>query len=399
APTACVFYDLGVEQIPFSTLVAYLIRLLLSVTGNYARPGGNVFASAFSPAAKFLSEKEMFRAPVSGVEAIAALGGFGMMPPNILPEEVEGDHPERIRAVIVEGANPLLSYADTAAYRRAFAKLDLLVVIDPAMTETARAADYVLPAPVGYEKWEWSSFPNGYPEVFVQLRPPVVQGPEEALPEAEIYARLAEATGVVAKTPAVLKALGRTARAKIGGAAYQGAAAALAAIHGRGDKMGTMARFLVWNYRAVGPHLPGAAAASLWSLAHLVAMTRRGDVLRALGDEVGDLKGLALGEAIFQRILDHPEGVEVARVDPDRDYERNCGFEDGRMRLAPEPMVREMERALREPPVLPEGSFALYTGRRTHWNANTIHRDPKWRKGKGPHFFAGMHPDDAARIG
>src|SRR5439155_470423 len=92
--------------------------------------------------------------------------GFEPLRPElatVVPEEVLLDHPERIRALVVEGSNPILSYSDASRWREARERLDLLVVIDPAMTETARLADYVLPTPVGYEKWETSAFPRGVP--------------------------------------------------------------------------------------------------------------------------------------------------------------------------------------------------------------------------------------------
>ena len=40
-------------------------------------------------------------------------------------------HGERIRAVIVDSCNPVLTWPDSAAYQRAFESLDLLVVVDP----------------------------------------------------------------------------------------------------------------------------------------------------------------------------------------------------------------------------------------------------------------------------
>ena len=99
-------------------------------------------------------------------------------------EEILSSHPDRIRALICDGTNPLASYPDTGRFREAFAKLDLLVVIDPAMSETAQVADYVLPAPAGYEKWEFSIFPKDI--IAPQVRPPVVNPFGEALPEVEI---------------------------------------------------------------------------------------------------------------------------------------------------------------------------------------------------------------------
>jgi anaerobic selenocysteine-containing dehydrogenase len=54
----------------------------------------------------------------------------------------------------VESGNPAHSLADSQRMRQAIAALDLVVVIDVFMTETARLADYVLPAPTQFEKYE-----------------------------------------------------------------------------------------------------------------------------------------------------------------------------------------------------------------------------------------------------
>jgi formate dehydrogenase len=87
-----------------------------------------------------------------------------MFSPSLVPEEIMLDHPERIRALIVEGSNPLCLTRTRIAWRRALANLELLVVIDPAFTETARVAHYVLPTPCGYEKWELAAFPKRHPQ-------------------------------------------------------------------------------------------------------------------------------------------------------------------------------------------------------------------------------------------
>ena len=164
------------------------------LTGNAGRPGGNLFLETQSPPERNPKRFDATpRSRAAGIRGIRAIGGFPMWSPTLLSEEICVDHPERLRALIVEGANPILSYSDANAFRAARERLELLVVIDPAMTETAQLADYVLPTPCGYEKWEICGFPRGYPEIFVQLRPPVIPGPEEALPEPEIYVRLAEA--------------------------------------------------------------------------------------------------------------------------------------------------------------------------------------------------------------
>ncbi len=100
---------------------------------------------------------------------------MGTFPPNVLPEEILSGHDERPRAVIVSGSNPLRSYADTRAYEEAFGKLDLLVTLEIAMTETAALSHYVLPARSGYESWDSTFFAWNYPDVFFHMRPPVVK--------------------------------------------------------------------------------------------------------------------------------------------------------------------------------------------------------------------------------
>ncbi len=393
ADAAAIMFDLAVEHNRFSTLISFLIRVLAVVTGNVGRPGGQVFLETFTPPQRHpLRFAEPERALASGIRGIPAMGGFPMFSPSLVPEEVLCEHPERLRALIVEGANPLLSFSDTPRWREACAQLELLVVIEPAMTETARIADYVLPTPVGYEKWEIAGFPRTHPEILVQLRPPVVPGPEEALPEPEIYTRLAEAMGLVPPPPAELFELAERALEPEGAAAFLGAANAES-----GD---SSAALLFWGYRTLGPQLPSPALVAVWAQCHENAFLRRDAVLRSLGEEFRDATPFALAAALFRRILDHPEGVEVARCDPERVLEDALGWEDGRIRLAPPEMLAEIARAVRRgPPEDPEYPFVLGGGLRTRWTANTIQRNPAWRKGKGPHCALNLSPGDAERIG
>jgi anaerobic selenocysteine-containing dehydrogenase len=395
--SAAIFFDLGVEQGPFSTLISYLIRVLLVLTGNIGRRGGDVFQETLlPPVVDHARRREPERAIVSGIPAIAALGNFAMFSPTLVPEEVLADHPERLRALIVEGSNPFLSFSDTARWREARERLDLLVVIEPAMTETAAVADYVLPTPVGYEKWEFANFPKGYPEVFVQVRPPVVPARGEALPEPEIYARLAETMRIFGEVPADLPALAAGALEPQGAALFLSRAQELAATEPRTAKE----RVLFWTYRALGPHLPAPSLAAIWLQCHLNAMLRGEGVLRALGEAWRGKGPFEIGAELFRRILDHPEGVEIARVDQERNLEDHVGFDDGRVRLAPAAMLDEVRRAAATPPVSdPRYPFVLAAGLRTRWTANTVHRDPRWRKGRGPHCTLNLSPADAERLG
>jgi anaerobic selenocysteine-containing dehydrogenase len=393
ADSAAIMWDLALEQTNFSTLISYLLRVVSVLTGNTGRPGGNIFIETATPphrSPKRFEEPE--RALASGIQSIAALGGFAMFSPTLVPEEIMLDHPERLRALVVEGSNPLLSFSDTQRWREACDRLDLLVVIEPAMTETAQLADYVLPTPCGYEKWEQAGFPKGYPEVYVQLRPPVIPGPAEALPEPEIYARLSEAMGLIAEPPAELFELAKHALEPAGAMAYLGALQSAA----KGDESAV----IFWGYRTLGPLLPSPALVSVWAVCHQNALLRRDSVLRTLGEEWRDANPFEIAAELFRRILDHPEGVEIAKADAADQLGANVGHPDGRIRLAPEPMLAEIARAVAtEVPADPDYPFALAAGLRTRWTANTIQRSPGWRKGRGPHCTLHLSPDDAERLG
>ncbi|TMA58656.1 MAG: hypothetical protein E6J75_04855, partial [Deltaproteobacteria bacterium] len=103
---------------------------------------------------------------------------------------------------------------------------------------------------------------------------------------------------------------------------------------------------------------------------------------------------------LFRRILDHPEGVEIARLAEDTNLEDHLGFDDGRIRLVPEPILAEIARAVASPPAQDASfPFVLAAGLRTRWTANTIQRDPAWRKGRGPHCALNLSPADARDLG
>lgn len=400
APSASIMYDLGVEQTPFSTLLSYLIRVLACITGNVGNPGGMHFVESFLPATVSANRgQEPELALASGIPAIRALGNFAMFSPTLAPEEILVDHPERMRALIVEGSNPLLSYSDTGKWREAFKALDLLVVIDPAMTETAREADYVLPVPCGYEKWEIANFPRRHPQIEVQVRPPVVPAPPDTRPEPEIYTRLLEEMGLVEPLPAELDELACGQDPVAERAAFF--ARAMELVAGPASRgLDAETQIMSWAYRSVGRHLAAPSLVAVWALCQANAMQRHEAVLRTLGEDWADKTPMEIGEELFGRILANPQGVEIACLDETTNLLDHIGHDDGRAHLAVPEMMAEMERALElGTPHDPEYPMILGNGLRTRWTANTIQRDPNWRKGRGPHCVLSLSPADAERLG
>src|SRR5439155_24777106 len=119
----------------------------------------------------------------------------GLIPCNVIADEILTEHPNRYRAMIVESGNPLHSVVDSQRMREAIRTLEVSVCIDVFMTETARHSDYVLPDATQYEKFEATFFNFDFPKNVFHLRRPVLDPPAGPLPEPEIHARLVDALG------------------------------------------------------------------------------------------------------------------------------------------------------------------------------------------------------------
>ncbi|WP_174190117.1 molybdopterin-dependent oxidoreductase [Nocardia barduliensis] len=376
ARSVATYEDLGVQQSPNSTLISYLNKLLWLLTGNFAKPGAMQPHSWMAPLAGY--NREVKRSPVTGAPILG-----GMLPCNAIAEEINTDHPDRFRAMIIESANPAHSLADSTAFREALHALDLVVVIDIALTETARHADYVLPAASQFEKWEATFFNLEFPHNTFHLRAPLLDPLPGTLPEPEIYARLLRELRAVG--PGKL-ALLRTA-AKLGRRPYAWTFAALLAT----DKsLGGLAPYLL--YETLGPTLPGNArsAAVLWALAQRVAKVYPAAMRRA---------GHRDADALFDAILTERSGVTFTLDDYD-DAWNYLPHPDKRIPLA----IPELLHALRELTTTPathtstEFPFVLAAGERRSFTANTIFRDDTWRR-RDPEGALRLNPDDAARLG
>ncbi|MEO3759331.1 molybdopterin-dependent oxidoreductase [Mycobacterium sp. B14F4] len=358
AGSVSVFEDLGIQQAPNSTLSSYLNKLLWILTGNFAKRGGQHLHSSFGPL--FRHTREIGRTPVTGAPIVG-----GLIPSNAVPQEILTDHPDRFRAMIVESSNPAHSLADSQACREAFASLELMVVIDVAMTETARLAHYVLPAASQYEKCESTFFNLEFPHNTFHLRHPLLDPVEGTLPEPEIWARLTRALDMV--DDAELEPLRVAARA--GRDAYT--QAFLQAV-GSSPMLGKVLPFVL--YETLGPTLPQglSGAAALWGLAQKAAMTYPDAVRRA---------GYPDGNVLFDAILDNPSGITFTVHNYEDDFAL-ITHADHRIALEMPEMIEEIRALAHGPTPLTTAEFpiVLSAGERRAYTANDILRDPTWRK-------------------
>ena len=356
AASVAVFEDLGIQQAPNSTLCSYLNKLLWILTGNFAKKGSQHLHSSFNP----LFSQVSGRTPVTGAPIIS-----GLVPSNAVPEEILTDHPDRFRAMVVESGNPAHSLANSAACREAFKALELMVVVDVAMTETARLAHYVLPAASQFEKPEATFFNFEFPRNGFQLRHPLFEPLPGTLPEPEIWARLVRALGVV--EDADLRPLRE--------AAQQGRQAYTEALLGAMATNPTVKRLLPYVlYETLGPTLPVglAGAAAIFGLAQKTALTYPEAVQRAGYDD---------GNALFDAILNSPSGVTFTVHNYEDDFAL-ISHPDHKIALEIPEMLDDLRSLTAAPPQLTtsELPIVLSVGERRAYTANDIFRDPSWRK-------------------
>jgi anaerobic selenocysteine-containing dehydrogenase len=323
------------------------------------------------------------RTPVTGARIIG-----GLVPCNSIAEEILTDHPDRFRAMWIDSVNPAHSLADSHRFREALDALDLVVVVDVAFTETARRAHYVLPAASQFEKWEATFFNFEFPRNVFHLRAPIVDPLPGTLAEPEIYARLVRALGVVNE-----RLLARLRKAsKAGRSAF---ALAFFAALASNAKLAGLAPYIL--YETLGETLPEGArsAAALWGASHLCALNNPSAVRRAGFDG----PGLEPGEKLFEALLRSRSGI-VFTVDEWKDVWSYVRRPDRRLTIViPELLERLRGLASERSEWTSEAyPFVLSAGERRSFTANTIIRDPAWRK-KDARGALRMSAIDAEQLG
>jgi anaerobic selenocysteine-containing dehydrogenase len=138
------------DQTANGTQNSRAFSVLQTITGNINVPGGWVT----SPPPRFGNPGFIVGGEPLGSDKYPLFFDlWGRKAPYGVVTTVPESIPEKLKAFLVVGGNPLISMPDSGAFTEAFKKLDLLVVHDLFMTETAQVAHYVLPACSHLEKW------------------------------------------------------------------------------------------------------------------------------------------------------------------------------------------------------------------------------------------------------
>lgn len=397
--------DLGVFMGRHNTLNCYLLLILTVICGMAFVPGGCIVPECSISRGDSTDENDPknWRAIKTGCFQV-----MGCFPESIVPDEILNDDPRRIRMMFVDAANPARSYPDTKAMVKALSSLELLVCIDICMTETARLADYVLPAKNGYEAYEINAFQYNYPEIVGQIKHPVIEETVGERKEAgQIWIDLTKALGYMPKLPDSLYKAAEKAVREQDRIPYFIRLLGYAAGH---MKYFPMLAMLVGE--TLGKYMGSPTRAVVWAAYMTSPIANKGMVEKAKIPPLGKhkllekLPGFAEFcrlDAAFQKVDDTPEGCVIGISEPDTMLKRHIAHKDHKIHLYCDEIdgyiqqvtPEQEERALKENDGYP---LVLSSGRHSDDGVNWIMRSPKMTQHRN-FFCLSMNPEDAIALG
>jgi anaerobic selenocysteine-containing dehydrogenase len=193
----------GLHMAAHHNLATQLVMTLNGLCGRYDRPGGMVRSEGplghqFTEDSTPIRSGDPARSRIRNIQGLPGLfGAYDEMPTSTLADEILTPGEGQIRALIVNGGNPALVFAEAEKAREAMESLELLVVVDLFESATAKFADYVFAARHPFERPDVSKMMDtGYPFPFGHYTKALVDGPEEAIEEWQVFWGIAQRLGL-----------------------------------------------------------------------------------------------------------------------------------------------------------------------------------------------------------
>ncbi|MGV9329616.1 molybdopterin-dependent oxidoreductase [Streptosporangium sandarakinum] len=356
APSAAVYSRIGTCTAEFGTVTQWLVDVVNTLTGNLDRPGGVMFTRT--------ATLEFFRTgqPYSGGNWRSRARGvpeaMGELPVATLADEIETPGEGQVKALITIAGNPVLSAPNGPRLDRAFAGLDFMVCVDPYLNETTRHANVILPPPRMLQMPHYDFLLLTVTvRNYTRFSPAILPLEPGQLSEAEILAKLTLI------------------------AAGQGADADPAGL----DEM-IVGQILGGAVQAPGSPFEGRDPAEL-----------RAGLTGDSGPELMLDAILQLGPygLSLAKLRENPHGLDLGPLQP-RLAELVC-TPSGRVELAPEPLVPEVERLRGRLAAAPPEMVLI--GRRQLRSNNSWLHNVGTLVGGSNRCTLHVHPSDAARLG
>jgi formate dehydrogenase len=172
----------------------WLGHVLNVITGRMDRPGGRRFEPGYIDALRLAAAAKTpeHTSRLAGRKMVAGAHAL-----SELPAEITTPGPGRIRAMLINSGNPVVSGPDGDALDSALAQLDLLVAVDFVQRESHRHAHWLLPAVHWLERDDLLALTsNMHDEPYVQYGVRAVDPPANAREEWRVFVDLALAMDV-----------------------------------------------------------------------------------------------------------------------------------------------------------------------------------------------------------
>jgi anaerobic selenocysteine-containing dehydrogenase len=178
----------GLQRHAGGGMAVRTIACLPAVVGHWRHPGGGI---QLSTSMNFRFNANGLHMPNAGPPA-RTINMIALGDALTKPDAGVGGPP--VKALVVYNSNPGAVAPDLTAVRKGLGREDLFtVVLEHFQTDTADWADYVLPATTQLEHWDVHL---AYGHHYATLNRPSIEPLGEALPNTEIFRRLAKAMGL-----------------------------------------------------------------------------------------------------------------------------------------------------------------------------------------------------------
>ena len=194
---ACLSEGNGVEMHLNSSQNVRAICILRTLTGNIDKKGGDLIPQPIP--VKDIRFNERLRNDISVLGSEYPLlnsypkgpGGIQSLPS--LVDAILDEKPYPIKSLIIQGANPAITMANSKRFLQALKKLEFIVVIDLFMTRTAKLADIILPTTTSFEKTQLNASSMDSNRIILQNK--VIDWVGNSWPDWKIIFELAQRMG------------------------------------------------------------------------------------------------------------------------------------------------------------------------------------------------------------
>ena len=194
AKPASIFEGVALDHFNNGFQASRAIAILIAITGNLDLPGGNASPSRGIPFTNLRVVDRIHDEDGIGAEYPVFNRFTHERSAMCIPDAILDGKPYPVKALLVHGSEPMRIWPNTSRVEKALKSLELLVVIDLFLTDTARLADVVLPCTSFLEGWSWKDYrSNGLP--MVDIGSPAVDPVGSSMEDWQIIARLSKKMG------------------------------------------------------------------------------------------------------------------------------------------------------------------------------------------------------------